>query len=195
MANRNEAHFTKVIQSYRQLMISSRDAIGLIAVELFNESFAKQGQIMANGSVKNWPNRGFGPPSRSGATLLKKRGRLQRSVKHSKTTTGVTIKSDTPYSTLQNDGGKIKVTAKMRRVFWAMVYKNWQKGVSYDIATKGLKNTKQSQKFGGEAEFWFKMAMAKEIEVKARPFIYDTPELPNRIDKYFIKKIQEIFKA
>lgn len=195
MKNDNANYFKEVIQKYRQLMLKSRNVVGAIAVELFDESFDKQGQIMGKGRVVGWKGRGFAPTSSNGKRLLLKRGRLRRGTHYRKRGGSIIdIVNDTPYAAIQNDGGTIKVTAKMRRFFWAMVYKYWQKGVTYDIATKQLSNRKKDQKFGGEAEFWFRMAMAKEIKIPERPFFYDTPELPARIDKYFVKALQNIFK-
>lgn len=195
MQNDNAAHFKQVIQKYRALMIKSRDVVGIIAVELFDESFDKQGQIMGGGRVIPWKGRGFSPPSKKGKRSLINRGRLRRGTKYVKSgKSSIIIKNETPYAILQNDGGTIQVTAKMRRFFWAMVYKYWSKGVTYDIATKELSAGKKHEKFGGEAEFWFRMAMAKEITVPARPIIYPTPEIPARLDKYFLKAIQNLFK-
>jgi hypothetical protein len=174
MQNNNEQYFREVIQKYRKLLAKSKDAIGLIAVELFNESFQKQGQIMGNGVVKDWPKRGFAPPSQTSRFLLLKRGTLRRSIKHRKKANGVEIQSNTPYSVLQNDGGEIIVTPKMRRFFWAMYFKHANK-LTYNIADKSMVDNKRNQKQNAEAEFWIKMAMAKTITVKARPFVYDTP--------------------
>jgi phage gpG-like protein len=193
--NQNEAHFKQVINRYRELLTKSRNKVGAIAIELYDESFDKQGQIMGGGTIKPWAKRGFSPPSKTGRKTLINRGRLRRGSYYRKAgKSRVELINNTTYAAIHNDGGTIQVTAKMRRFFWAMVYKYWQKGVTYDIATRSLSNRKKDQKFGPEAEFWFKMAMAKKIEIPKRPIFYDTPELPNRLDAYFLKAIENIFK-
>jgi len=70
---------------------------------------------------------------------------------------------------LQNDGGNIKVTLKMRKFFWAM----W---------------------FDTKDEFWKGMAMTKKqtINITARPFIYDSPDLGEAINKDLSKRISII---
>lgn len=167
MVNNNEQHFREVITKYRELMNRSKDAVGTIAVELFAESFSLHGQIMSNGSVKAWKGRGFSPKNRNGAALLVKTGKLQRDLRYRKSVKAVNIISDLPYSVIQNDGGTIPVSAKMRSFFWYM-----------------FKKTKD--------EFWMRMALSKQITIPARPFIYDTPELPARLDKYFVKAINQL---
>lgn len=193
MVNNNAPDLELIAKRYRVLLKNSRDAIGIMAVELFNESFQAEGQIMGNGLVNPWPKRGFGPPSRDSAKLLKKRGGLQRSITYRRTGEDVvTIQSNKPYSKLMQEGGIIKVTAKMRKFFWAMYYKYAVK-VVYNIADRGVKNTKGNNKQNAEAEFWFKMAMAKQVTIKARPFLYDTPELSSRMDDYFEAEIANLF--
>jgi hypothetical protein len=191
MVNDNAAYFREVINRYKGLLNKSKDVVGLIAIELFQSSFDYSGQVMGNGAIIKWPGRGFHPPSSNGRSLLVKKGKLRRNMDYRKSSTGVILKSDLPYSEIQNDGGTIKVTAKMRRFFFAMYYKQNSR-VVYTIADKGVKNTKANVKRNTEAEFWLKMAMAKQITIPPRPFFYDTPELPRRIDKYFIEQINTI---
>lgn len=194
--NNNAEHFKEVVTKYKALMVKSRDVVGTIAIELFDESFNVQGQIMRGGTVKPWAKKGFAPPSTASKRVLLNRGRLRRGSHYRKVGKSIVeLRNNTPYAAIHNEGGTIKVTAKMRRFFWAMVYKYWQKGVTYNIATKELNTRKKDQKYGPEAEFWFKMALAKEIKIPKRPIFYDTPELPKRLDKYFLNAIKNIVKS
>lgn len=193
--NNNAAYFAQVISKYKELRLRARDIVGAIAIELFNEGFAKQGQIMRNGTVKPWAKRSFNPPSYGSHPVLVKRGHLRRANRYVKKGKNIVeLRNHKPYATLHNDGGVIKVTPKMRRFFWAMVYKYWQKGITYSIATRQLNNRKKDQRYGPEAEFWLKMALAKQITIPKRPIFYDTPELSRRLDVYFIKAVKEILK-
>lgn len=51
-------------------------------------------------------------------SLLVVTGSLRRSIQCAETPDGVRFTSNQPYATLHNEGGKITVTAKMKRFFW-----------------------------------------------------------------------------
>lgn len=178
--NNNEADIKEMITKYKDLVRKSPTAIGLIGVNLFKESFTKQGQVMGEGKIIPWQPRGASPQNRQNTSLLIKSGQLRRELHAQKSAKGVNIISNMPYSTLMNDGGTIAVTAKMRKFFYAM----------YRQSGGEIKKGKPE---GGDM-FWFRMIFAKQIKVPKRPFIYDTPELPARIDKFFIKNLITIFK-
>jgi phage gpG-like protein len=178
--NNNAADIKEMITKYRSLLRKSPNAVGLIATNLFKESFTRKGQIMANGTVIPWQQRGFSPANRQSSPLLIKSGQLRREIHYNKSATGVNIISSMPYSELMNEGGEIQVTAKMRKFFYAM------------FRQSGGEIVKGKPK-GGD-QFWFRMIFAKKITVPKRPFFYDTPELPKRMDDYFIKQLTTIFK-
>lgn len=192
MVNNNAHTFAELASRYKQLQKQTPDIVGIIAVALFKESFQRHGKIIGPaGGTDKWKTNG-GPPSRKGAAPLIKRGNLRRSIRYSKGSNKVIISSNTPYSKIHNDGGVLPVTAKMRSFFWAMVYKNWNKGVTYDIKTKQLDSKARSQKYGPEAQFWLRLAFAKTITIPARPFIYDTAELGNRLNAKFSQLINNL---
>ena len=173
MENQNAHKFDTIIAKYKSLMQAAPDQVGTIALQLFKEdTFTAQGQIMGASSVKKWPVRGNGPKNRVGAALLIKSGKLRRDLNYRKAGKKVIVKSELPYSKLQNDGGVIPVTSKMRKFFWAMF--------------------KQS----GDT-FWRGMALTKKphFNIKPRPFLYDTPELPRRLDNYFKPLIKSIIQT
>jgi phage gpG-like protein len=172
MPNQNAHKFERIISKYKQLMRVAPDQVGIIALKLFKEdTFSRQGQIMGNGTVKKWPSRGASPQNRNNATLLIKSGQLRRDLNYRKSGKRVILKSDLPYSKLQNDGGAVPVTSKMRKFFWAMYKKTGD-------------------------EFWKGMALTKKtsITIRPRPFLYDTPELPKRLDNHFIPLIKQIIQ-
>lgn len=195
MAAANEREkIRQALNRYKQLRAKAPRIAGVIAVSLFKESFSKQGVIGTGGIASPWAARGFSPKNREGRALLKKTGRLSRSIKFRAAGMRVNISSDTPYSVLQNDGGIIKITPKMRRFFWAKYFASG--GVKRtDKKGNPITGGKVEDRFKGGDKFWLRMALKKgnTIKVKARPFIYDTPELPRRLDAAFIKEIQKIF--
>lgn len=170
MNNENASKFERIIARYKKLIRQAPDMVGAIALQLYKEdTFSRQGQVMGT-TVRPWPSRGAGPKNRTGAALLTKSGALRRDLKYIKSGRRVTLKSDMPYSKLQNDGGTIAITSKMRKFFWAMYKRTGD-------------------------EFWKGMALKRgTINIKARPFLYDTPELPKRLDSHFIPLIKDILK-
>lgn len=70
----------------------------------------------------------------------------------------ISISSDEPYSKIQNEGGKIRVTDKMKKFFWAK-FKS-----SGKTKWKGLATTKKVY-----------------LDIPARPYLKDTDELQDRI--------------
>jgi phage gpG-like protein len=148
--------------------------VGNIAVNFFRASFRNQGQKI-NGSIKKWPSRGGHPDRRDGRDLLVDSGRLRRGIIVKSASSGrVVIGVDaivSSYASLQNDGGNIQVTPKMRKFFWAM----WHQS---------------------KDDFWKGMAITKKthIQIKARPFIYDSPDLANEITKDIEKRLKKILE-
>lgn len=104
-------------------------------------------------------------------TILMGKGRLRRSIRSRLSGSGVHFSSDAPYAAIHNEGGKIKITAKMRRYFWAMYYKNANK-VVYSIKTRQVA-TKHGAKLSAEAEYWRNMALTKKdkFTIPKRQFI------------------------
>lgn len=169
MENNNAPKFAEMRAKFESLMQQAPKQVGVIALGLFKESFTKQGQIMQGGNVKKWPSRGAAPKIRSGSSLLINRGALRRDLNMRTSARKVAITSNMPYSKIQNDGGTIPITSQMRKFFWAM-YKE-----SKDDFWKGMALTSKTQ-----------------LTIKPRPFLYDTPELAQRLDKHFIPIIKQI---
>lgn len=181
MKNNNAVIFKRIVEDYKVLIRKAPDIVGIIAVELFKQSFQKRGEIQDYG-VHPWTRRGFGPKNRSGAALLKKTGQLQRSIRYFKQGKLITIYTNEKYAQIQNDGGTIKVTPEMRRFFYAM----WKKsGGDYEYQDGQLVLT------SGD-DFWFRMFRARKIKIPPRPFFYNTAVLEKRLDKKFSQEIKLI---
>lgn len=92
-------------------------------------------------------------------------------------------KSSLPYASIHNEGGEIKVTAKMKSFFWRMYYKA-SGGVVQSVKTKEAANTARNKKLQGEAAKWRAMALLKVgtvLKIEQRQFIGWHPQVDVRI--------------
>jgi len=195
--NHNADQFKLIIAKYSKLRQDAPRIVGNIAVNFFRASFRNQGQKI-NGSIKYWKGRDASPQNRMGAgNLLINTGRLRRGIIVKSATPGkVVIGVDAivaPYAKIQNDGGEIPITAQMRKFFWAMAYKSYG-GLTHSVATKSLEQTDSNRKLSEDANFWMSLAISKKktLTIKARPFIYDSPDLANDITKDLEKRLKKI---
>lgn len=85
-----------------------RIAVGL--AEYFDKSFETK-----SFDGKPWPKRRID----NRGTLMNATGTLRRSIKYKVTERSVQFVSNMPYAKIHNEGGKIKVTPKMKKFFWA----------------------------------------------------------------------------
>lgn len=125
------------------------DILGDMRVELSDE-FDRNFERKAFFSDK-WKPRAHDYPRGS---LLMVSGAMRRSAQGQVSGNGVRFSSSLPYTALHNEGGKITVTAKMKRYFWAR-----------------YKETKD--------ESWRRMALmkvGKVITMPERRFIGDGPD-------------------
>lgn len=61
-------------------------------------------------------------PTRPGGHILVDTGALRRSVRSEIRESSIVFFSDLPYASIHNEGGEIKVTARMKRFFWYKYY-------------------------------------------------------------------------
>ena len=114
--------------------------------------------------------------SNNRGSLMMRTGKLRRSINYRKTESSISWTSNLPYASLQNEGGEVVVTEKMKKFFWAMFYKTGggkQKGKS-----------QRAERLNGEAAQWRAMALKKvgsKIEIEQRQFIGWHPEVNRRI--------------
>lgn len=99
------------------------------------------------------------------------RNNLINSLRPYLTNDTITVISDLIYAKIQNEGGRVKVTAKMRRFFWSQFYR------TNDI-------------------FWKNMALTKKeyITIPARPYLKITTDILNfaqqELNKNFNKLVE-----
>lgn len=185
MASKHDAEFDKLIKAYRDARPELISRAGTMAVTFFKENFRRQGFL--DKSLQKWPDRITGTPGTN--PLLIKRGFLRRAVMKKKSTaTQVTVGVDPSikYAEIQNNGGQIPITNKMRRFFWAMYYKNGggqEKGKSVKATT-----------LNEAAAFWKNLALTKKthLDFKPRPFIGDSFTLEQQIVDMFDREIFKI---
>jgi len=168
-----------------------RDAARMAAVEsvkFFKESF-RNGGFTDNALVK-WADR---KSPLGGKKTLYGKGTLMQSIhKTEESTQRVVVSSDTPYSTIHNEGGTITVTAQMKRFWWAQYYKFSGKRKT---TRRGIQsNSRANQRTNARAEYCKKMALMRvgsKIKIPKRQFIGESQTLMNELDRQLQIKIGE----
>jgi phage gpG-like protein len=163
----------------------------------FVEGF-RLGGYRTNASMGGWRSRQFtkGKGTR-GILIGKGSGVLRRDIRKRITTFNLIVVGTSAltddYATIHNEGGKIKITAKMRRYFWAMFHELSNK-TSYIKTTGQL--TKSSIGKSNEAEYWLNLAMHKgsHIIIPKREFIGDSNQLLVKLEKRLDQEILKLFK-
>jgi phage gpG-like protein len=137
---------------------------------------------------KPWENSKI--PNHKGS-LMMRTGKLRRSVRSKQSNNDISWSSSLPYASLQNEGGEIEVTAKMKRFFWAMFYKA---NGAVTASGKGERNKRLSQ----EAQTWRALALQKvgaKMKIKQRQFIGDHPQVRQRVEHVIDKNMKELEKT
>jgi phage gpG-like protein len=171
-----------------------RDAARISAAEslkFFKESFRNEG--FTDASLTKWLSR---KSPLGGKRLMYGKGTLMKSIRVTEENTKrVVVTSNTPYSALHNDGGTVKVTAQMKKYWWAQYYK-LSGSVSSTKSGKESKS-KRNKKLRSKAEYCKTMAMMKvgtEIKIPQRKFIGESKTLMNELDRQFQIKIDEYWE-
>lgn len=104
------------------------DILSDMRVELadeFDRNFSRRGFFSTN----TWARRKI-----DGQTAtLQQSGKLRKSIRGRVVGTSVVFSSSEPYAAIHNEGGQITVTARMRKYFWAMYYKNGKRGAKAEV--------------------------------------------------------------
>lgn len=142
--------------------------------------------------TKPWPARKHG---RKGSLLLVKGGGgLRGSLKATAGESAITFTSSLPYAAIHNEGGKITVTAKMKRFFWAKYYEA-QGGITFNIKKRAMANTRKNKALTEDAEFYKSMALMKtgsQITMPERRFIGHAPEVDQAVKRVIDANFNEI---
>ncbi len=109
-------------------------------------------------------------------------GRLRRSFRGSVGRNSVSWSSDAPYAAIHNNGGKIPITPKMRKFFWAMYYQHAGK-----MTTLKSGKTSKSQRnatLSAEAQFYKNMALSKKdaFVIPQRRIVGDHPKVKTIVE-------------
>lgn len=189
--NNNAQLLKEVLKRYKYQMQKAPKPVAVIAHNFFLKGFAKGG-MQINGSVTKWEARKFNT-DRATTTrqVLTKTGKLSDSIKQRHSTNNITIYTNSPYAAIHQAGGKINITPKMRKFFWAMYYKELGK---ISLTKKGKqRNNKANQRTNQIAQIWQSLALAKgPLNIPKRPIFYDSNDLAILIDKYFINRLNKI---
>ena len=122
----------------------------------------------------------------SRGSLMMRTGNLRHSIQSKISKDTIVFSSSMPYAEIQNNGGTISVTEKMKRFFWAMHYK----------ASGGAKGKgKKAQRLSTEAQQWKALALKKvgsKIEIEQRQFLGDHPRARKMIETIINDNLQEL---
>lgn len=118
-------------------------------------------------------------PNDKGSTLIRS-GKGRRSIENPTVTDeNIRWSSNLPYMEIQNEGGEIEVTKKMKSFFWAMYYKSYG-GIQFNVKKKEVANTHRNRRLSAESKKWKAMAMqpiGTKMKIEQRQFIGTHPEV------------------
>jgi len=139
------------------------DILSDIRVELLDE-FDRNFERKAFFSNK-WPPRKF---QNNRGSVLMQSGKLRRSIRATVKGNAVVFTSSEPYSAIHNEGGKIRVTAKMKKFFW------YKYGETKDVQWKWLALKK----------------VGDVITIPERRFIGDAPEVSKIVEDIIKENVE-----
>lgn len=168
-----------------------RNILNDVRVELsdeFDRNFERQAFFN-----EAWQRRST--PIRPGGSILIDTGKLRQSISSRTTDSSITFCSTLPYAAIHNDGGEIKVTARMKRFFW---HKYHEATGSFGRKKNGeRRNDKRTVQLSTEAEFWKHMALMKEgksIKIPRRRFLGASPEVEQAVKDIIEENLAEYFE-
>lgn len=158
-----------------------------IKVELsdeFDRNFERQGFFS-----EKWKRRRAS--ARNNATLIDT-GKLRRSITSKSDATSITFYTTEPYAAIHNEGGEIKVTAKMKRYFWAKYYET---SGSFGRRKDGsMRRDKRNARLSDAASMWKYMALMKvgsTIKIPKRRFLGASVEVERAVREIVEENIAE----
>ena len=171
-----------------QVQAVFRSILRDIQVELgdeFDQNFERQAFFS-----EAWTRRKS--PTRPGGLILVDSGDLRRSVRSEIKESCIVFFSDLPYAAIHNEGGEIKVTAKMKRYFW---HKYYAATGSFGRRKDGsLRQDKKNRQLTSEADFWKAMALMKvgsKIRIPQRKFLGTSPEVETAVRQIIEENLNE----
>jgi phage gpG-like protein len=127
----------------------------------------------------------------SRGTLLAVSGQLRRSVRATVGADSVRFSSAMPYAAIHNDGGKIAVTPRMRKFFWAKYYEH--AGRVSKLKSGKASASKRNVALSAEARFYKNMALTKKetIAIPQRQFMGNHPKVRAAVEAIANRRITE----
>ena len=131
-------------------------------------------------------------PTRPGGHLLVDSGVLRQSIRSEIRESSIVFLADHPAAAIHNEGGEIKVTAKMKGFFWRKYYTATG---SFDRKKDGsLRQNKKNKQLSSEADFWKAMALMKvgaTIKIPQRKFLGASPEVEAAVREIIEENLTE----
>lgn len=158
-----------------------------IEVELadeFDRNFERQAFF-----TREWARRRS--PLRPGGHILVDTGGLRRSIRTRIGSRGVTFYSEHPAAAIHNAGGRIRVTERMRRYFWARYYET--RGAFGRRKDGSYRRDRRNARLSDAASFWRAMALMKpgaEIVIPQRQFLGDAPEVREAVKEIIAENMR-----
>lgn len=130
-------------------------------------------------------------------------GDLRKSIRSRSDESSITFYSDLAYAGIHNEGGEIKVTARMKRFFRAKFYeamgmtKKNGSGKRRELTDGGFYAWTAKMKLNEKAEFWRMMALMKEgktIKIPRRQFLGMAPEVETEVRKIIEDNLTQYFE-
>lgn len=139
---------------------------------------------------------------RGGATLIDS-GKLRLSIMSKSDGTSITFYSSLPYAAIHNEGGEIKVTARMKRYFRYRFYQaqgGFNRGNSgtqrKTLSDGGFYAWTSKMSLTDEAEMWRYMALMKvgsTIKIPRRRFLGASPEVEGAVREIIEENLTTYF--
>lgn len=151
-----------------------------------DRNFSRQGYY-----GQPWPKR-TSPTRAPGAPLLIRTGALRRSLTGRTDGQRVVFESALAYAGIHNEGGRIQVTKRMNRFFWAMYYKTGGRRTRRKDGS--LTRSKRNERLTAEASFWRSMALkpvGSYVTMPRRQFIGPSPTLEKAVEDIVGRRVDE----
>lgn len=131
-------------------------------------------------------------PVKGDRAILIGSGALRRSIKSRSDDSSVEFYSGLPYAAIHNNGGEIRVTAAMKRFFWAKYYE--VTGGFTRLKNGKLSGSRRQRRLSEEAEFYRALALKKVgsvIKIPRRRFLGVSPELEGSVNEIVSHTLKE----
>ena len=129
-------------------------------------------------------------------------GVLRRSIQSHIDGDTIVFTSSTPYASIHNEGGKIVVTEKMKKFFWAKAYeaqgkvKNTKLKSGKESKSKSIKH--HNEKWNKQAEFYKNLALKKagsKIDMPQRQFIGEYDGMVKTVERIAFNVLEKELQA